>query len=181
LSPLLALAGVIVGAALSYFFTLVTEKRRERWALDREWRERKLQSYGRYLSDVKRMRDIAQRIAAGVGLDDQAPPLQRDAGVGPLAEANMSRSSSFESVSLIGGKDVIDTGRPLNRAVWRLEWFARGFLDDSDVEGWQEASRNYVAAINKFHESARLDLGVSDEFAPREADGYSPAAFRGTD
>jgi hypothetical protein len=170
LSPLFALVGVVVGAALSYFFTLVTEKRRERWALGREWRERKLQAYSTYLSDVKRMRDIAQRVAVDVGLDDQAPPLRRDAGLEPLAEANMSRSSSFESVSLIGGKDVVDAGRALNRAVWRLEWFARGFLDDSDGEGWDEAFRNYLAAINKFHESARLDLGVSGEVAPREAE-----------
>jgi len=42
LGPLLALAGVIVGAGLSYVFTTIGETRRERWALGREWRERKL-------------------------------------------------------------------------------------------------------------------------------------------
>lgn len=170
LGSVLTLLGVVVGAALSHVFTFLSERRRERWALRREWTERKLHAYGSYVSDVKRMRDLAQRIAAAIGLDHQAPPLQRDIGLEPLAEANMARSSSFETVNLIGGKDVVKAGRDLNRAVWRLEWFARGFLDDTDQEGWLEAFRNYYAAINRFHECARLDLGVGDEFPRRSAE-----------
>lgn len=49
LPSVLALAGVILGAALSYFFTLASERRRERWALRREWREKKLLAYSTYL------------------------------------------------------------------------------------------------------------------------------------
>jgi hypothetical protein len=157
----------MVGAGLSYFFTSMAERRRQRWTLQREWRGLKLQVYGAYVADVKRMRDLAQRIAAGVQLDDQAPPLSRDAGSEPLAEANMARSSSFETVTLIGGKAVVEAGRGLNRAVWRLEWFARGFFDDTDRAGWAEAFHSYHAAIDRFHESARLDIGVTAEFSPR--------------
>jgi hypothetical protein len=69
IGPLLALAGVVVGAVLSYAFALLGERRRERWALSREWRERRLQIYGAYVAQVERMRSIAQRIAADVGLD----------------------------------------------------------------------------------------------------------------
>lgn len=170
LGSVLALLGVVVGAALSYVFTFLAERRREHWALGREWTERKLLAYGSYVSDVKRMRDLAQRMAAAIGLDDQAPPLQRDIGLEPLAEANMARSSSFESVNLIGGEDVVKAGWELNRAVWRLEWFARGFLDDTDQDGWFDAFRNYYAAINRFHECARLDLGVGGEFMPRSGE-----------
>ena len=43
--PVLALAGVLIGAVLSYVFSLQGERRRERWALNREWRERRLQTY----------------------------------------------------------------------------------------------------------------------------------------
>ena len=68
----------------------------QQWALGREWRDRRLQAYGAYVGDIKRMRDLAQRVAAAVGLDDQAPPLDREAGLPLLAEANMTRSSSFE-------------------------------------------------------------------------------------
>lgn len=170
LAPVMALAGVVVGASLSFLFTSTMEKRKESWTLDREWRERKLRAYGAFLTDVRRLRDLAQRVAAAVDLDDQAPPLGRDAGLEPMAEANMARSASFETVNLVGGRDVVEAGRELNRAVWRLEWFARGFLDDSDREGWAEAFRAYHAAINEFNKRARLDIGVLSEFSPRSTE-----------
>jgi hypothetical protein len=150
--------------------TFTVEKRKERWTFDREWRERKLRVYSTFLADIKRMRDLAQRIAAVVGLDEQAPPMSRDTGLEQLAEANMARSASFETVNLIAGRAVVEAGRELNRTVWRLEWFARGFLDDADREGWAAAFRAHHAAINDFHKYARLDVGVSDEFSPRSTE-----------
>ena len=170
LAPIMALVGVVVGAGLSFIFTFTVERRKERWTLDREWRERKLRAYSTFLADIKRMRDLAQRIAAAVGLDDQAPPMDRETGMEHLAEANMARSASFETVNLIAGRPVVEAGRQLNRAVWRLEWFARGFLDDADHKGWATAFRAYHAAINHFHECARLDVGVSGEFSPRSTE-----------
>ncbi len=169
--PLIALAGVVVGAVLSYAFALLGESRRERWALGREWRERRLRAYGDFLADVKRMRSVAARIAAGVGLDEHAPPLARDEGLGLLAEANMARGGSFEALALMADRDLVEAARALNRAVWRLEWFARGLLDDSDVEGWHVGVRDYFEAINRFHELAREELGVTGSFSPREAEG----------
>nr|WP_221377645.1 hypothetical protein [Actinoplanes polyasparticus] len=159
-----------MGAILSFLFTSVGEKRREQWAVGREWRQRRLDAYGKYVSDIKRMRDLAQRIAAAVGLDDQAPQLSRDAGLDLLTEANMARSNSFEAINLIAGNEVILAGRQLNLAVWRMEWFARGFLDDSDREGWSLAFRDYFEAVNSFHEAARMDLGIDGGFSPRSAE-----------
>jgi hypothetical protein len=82
----------------------------------------------------------------------------------------MARSNSFEAINLIAGNEVILAGRQLNLAVWRMEWFARGFLDDSDREGWAIAFRNYFDAVYRFHESARLDLGIDGGFSPRSAE-----------
>ena len=166
-APILALVGLVVGAILSFLFTSVGERGCEQWAVGREWRQRKLDAYSKYVSDIKRMRDLAQRIAAGVGLDDQAPKLSRDAGLELLTEANMARSNSVEAVNLIAGNEVIVAVRQLNRAVWRMEWFARGFLDDGDREGWKAAFRDYFDAVNGFHKSARLDLGIDGGFSPR--------------
>ncbi|WP_155123440.1 MULTISPECIES: hypothetical protein [unclassified Actinoplanes] len=171
LGPLIALAGVLIGAILSYVFSLKGERRRERWALDREWRERRLQTYSEYVSDVKRMKSIAARIAAGLGLDDQSPPLDRETGKNVLAEANMARGNSFETLALMGDQALVEAARALNRAVWRLEWFARGLLDDTDVEGWDIATRDYYHAVNDFHRLARHELGVTGVFSPREAEG----------
>jgi hypothetical protein len=172
-APLAALAGVVIGAVLSYVFTYFGERRREEWALDREWRERMLEACTAYLADVKRMRDIAQRIAADVGLDGQAPALPRDSGIDLLAEANMARSRSFETVALITGAETVDAARELNRVTWRLEWFARGLLDDADVAGWEDAVRRYHRAMNAFHLCVRRELGINSEFSPRRPE-HSP-------
>ncbi|GLW32993.1 hypothetical protein [Actinoplanes regularis] len=169
-SPLIALVGVVVGAVLSYAFAVLGESRRERWALNREWRERRLQTYGAYVADVKRMRSIAQRIGADVGLDDQAPRLRREDGLDQLAEANMARGNSFEALAMMAGRDLVEAARELNRTVWRLEWFARGLLDDADVEGWHIAAGNYYEAINRFNHLARTELGVTGELSPRAAE-----------
>lgn len=171
IGPLLALAGVVVGALLSYLLATLGERRRERWALRREWRERRLQTCVAYVADVKRMRSIAQRMAADVGLDDQAPPLPRNDGLDLLAEANMARGSSFETLALIADRNLVEAARALNRAVWRLEWFARGLLDDTDLEGWRIAVRDYFHAINLFHEHARHELGVMGKASSREGEG----------
>ena len=116
------------------------------------------------------MRNIAERMAAAVGLDDEAPPLERELGMELLAKANMERSSSFETVNLVGAKEVVEAARALNRSIWRIEWFARGLLNDDDREGWIQAIHNYHGAINSFLKVARADLGVAGEFSRRSTE-----------
>lgn len=166
-SPLIALAGVVVGAVLSFVFTQLGERRREQWALSREWRERRLRTYTAYLDNVKRTRSISQRVAADIGLDDQAPPLSRDEAIDQLMEANKADASSFEALARVADRELVEAARALNRAVWRLEWFARGLLDDTDVDGWHIAVGDYFHAMNRFHERARDELGVHGGFSPR--------------
>jgi hypothetical protein len=144
---------------LTYVFSVQGERRRERWAVDRERRERRLRTYSGYLSDVKRMKNIAARIAADAGLDDRAPPLARTAGQDALAEAAMARGDSFETLALMGERDLVEAARALNRAVWRLEWFARGLLDDTDIDGRRIAKGGYYRAVRHFQEIARRELG----------------------
>jgi hypothetical protein len=168
--PVIALIGVVVGAVLSYAFSQLGERRRERWALSKEWRERRLQTYTAYLDNVKRIRSISQRVASTLGLDDQAPPLSRDEAINQLADASKADASSFEALALIADRELIEAARRLNRAVWRQEWFARGLLDDTDAEGWRVAVGDYFDAMNAFHECARKELGVVGELAPRMAE-----------
>jgi hypothetical protein len=61
----------------------------------------------------------------------------------------------------VGSADVISALRLLNQAVWKLEWFARGKIDNRDTETWVLAGRAYRDAINAFQESVRRDLKVS--------------------
>jgi hypothetical protein len=88
---------------------------------------------------------------------------------GPASEIG-ARGNSFETLALMGDRDLVEAARDLNRAVWRLEWFARGLLDDNDVDGWRIATHDYYRSVNNFHELARHELGVTGVFSPREAE-----------
>ena len=176
-SQIITLSAVLLGAFMSYLATTLAERSRHRKALALEWRQRKLESYRQYLVDAKQVRMIAQRIAAGVGLDDQAEPLTRPDGVPLLVEADRTRGVSFEMVTLLGNAHTVLAGRELNRAIWRLEWFARGRLRDDDTSGWHAAMRRYHQAIHTFNASVRHDLGVPGEYAVRRTEGSPRLAY----
>jgi hypothetical protein len=85
-----------------------------------------------------------------------------------LAEAETRRGLSSEVVTLTGGEAVIEAHRKVNQTLWRMEWFARGLVEDASRENWDRVRREYVNAINNFHECARRDLIVPGEYLPRD-------------
>jgi hypothetical protein len=167
-NQILTLVAVLIGALASFLSTSWLNRSQHRSDLDRSWRLTRLESYRNYLRDAKTMRTIAQRMAAGVGLDDQAAPLERAVSSDALAQADADRSAAYEMVALTGSCETLAAAHILNRALWRLDWFARGRLDDNDRPGWQEAMRAYMVAIDAFHEAARRDMGVPGAYRRRE-------------
>jgi hypothetical protein len=136
-----------------------------------------LEAYRDYLRDAKALRIIAQRIAASVDLDDQAPPLPRGESLAVLAQADASRGASHEMVALTGSAETLRAAHQLNRSLWRLEWFARGLIDDEDSQGWKEAMRQYMQAIDVFIESARKDVGAPDVYSRRSPEPSPAVAY----
>src|SRR5580704_9464971 len=160
-TQLITLLAVLVGAASSYLASSAMERTRYRRDLSERWTERKLDAYMSYLSDVKEMRVIARRILHDTGLDPNLPiPLPREEGLLLLAETEAHRSVSAERVLLVGSKETITALHALNKAVWRIEWFARGLVDNTDTDAWKQASSEYALAINNFQECARSDVRV---------------------
>ena len=177
MAQLFTLAGVTLGAISSYLVGSLSERTRYRRNLSRQWVEREIESYARYLSDLKDMSTLARRVTASVGLDDHALPLPRDQGLPLLAEAEIRRGQSSEVLTLVAGPETLEAHRALNLAVWRLEWFARGPSGDLDRGGWQKARREYENAVDTFHASARHELGVPGEYVSRtsEPSSFGPA------
>lgn len=167
-TQLITLLGVLLGAASSYLAGSARERVLYRRDSDRRWSERKLDAYVAYLTDIKNMRAIARRIVGDTGLDTNLPiVLEKNEGLPLLAEAEARRSVSSELVSLVGSEEVINALRDLNRAVWRIEWFARGLIDNADADTWAQASIAFRVAINRFQECVRRDVGVPGNYAPR--------------
>lgn len=168
ITQLITLLAVLLGAAASYLAASTTERARYRRDQDQRWNERKLDACVTYLSDIKQMRAIARRIVGDTGLDPNLPiALTKDEGLPLLAEAEARRSVSAELVLLLGSEEVINALRTLNGAVWKLEWYARGLIDNGDTDTWRQASGEYAVAINRFQECVRRDVGVPGVYVPR--------------
>jgi hypothetical protein len=167
-TQLVTVLAVLLGAAASYLATSAMERTRHKRDLSERWVERKLDAYMSYLSDVKQMRAIARRILHDTGLDPNLPiSLSREEGLPLLAEAEAHRSVSAERVLLVGNEDVITALHALNKAVWKIEWFARELIDNADTDAWRQAAGEYALAINHFQECARRDMHVPGSYVSR--------------
>jgi hypothetical protein len=165
---LITLLAVLLGAASSYLAVSATERTRYRRDLDQRWAERKLDAYMAYLTDIKQMRIIARRMLRDTVLDPNLPvSLEKEEGLPLLAEAEAHRSISAELVLLVGSEEVIKALHVLNKAVWKIEWFARGLIDNTDADAWKQATSEYATAINSFQECARRDVRVPGSYIPR--------------
>jgi hypothetical protein len=161
LNQVLVLLGVIIGALGSYLATAATERARWRRALDSRWDDRRVEAYASYAQSVKRLINIAGRIAAGRGLggdDEPLAPTQENLDL--LAGAEAERARQWEAVLLLGHPETVAAGRNWHERAWKLEWYARARIKGSNSD-WQAARAAVDVARHVFYESARNDLRVS--------------------
>ena len=166
LNQALVLLGVIVGALGSYLTTAATERARWKRALDNRWDDRRVDAYASYAQSVKRMINIAGRIAAGRGLggdDEPLAPTQENLDL--LAAAEAERAGQWETVLLLGHPQTVVAVRNWHEHARRLEWYARARLTGSNSD-WQTARAAVDVARHAFYESARGDLQVSGGSLP---------------
>lgn len=168
-AQLFTLLGVAVGAAASFVASTFSERVRYRRELSKQWTDRRLASYARYIEDIKYMSVLSRRIAASAGLEDRAAPLSRQDGLPLLAEAETRRSYSAEMVTLMSSRETVEALRQVNVRTWRLERYARGLLGDEDRDDWIRSSRELHEALDNLHECIRRDLGIPGKLARRDS------------
>lgn len=164
------LLGVIVGALGSYLGTVATERTRWKRAQDSRWDDRRVDVYAAYAQSVKRLINIAGRIAAGRGLggdDEPLAPTQENLGL--LAAAEAERARQWEAVLLLGHPETVAAGRNWHEHAWRLEWYARARITGSNSD-WQAARTAVDVARHAFYEAARQDLRVVGGNLPSNED-----------
>ncbi|TCO55938.1 hypothetical protein [Actinocrispum wychmicini] len=163
-----ALVGVVVGAAMSFTSTSLTERSRWRRSQAVRWDERRLAAYSDYGTAVKDMVLLANRIAAARGLNTHPQPLDPDdEALAMLAKAATQCSVLSETVRLLGNTDTITAARTMNHQAWQLEWFARGQLD-GDSAAWDKAFQDYKAARDEYLRCARQHLQVTGSGTPHD-------------
>lgn len=173
-----ALIGVVVGAGLSFTSTSFVERSRWRRAQAVRWDERKLTAYAEFGNAVKDMVLLANRIAAGRGLNEHPQPMEpSEQNLAALAEAAAQCSLLNEQLRLLADEDTITASRAMNHRAYRLEWFAYGRLDGSAKE-WASAYVEYRDARDAYLGCARASLQVEGPGVPRDR-GWPAAQLPG--
>lgn len=165
-SQIVTLGAVLLGALTGYLTNYFTERSRFNQSLLTRWDEPKLEAYVEYVARVR------ECVYASVLLFEAVSGIrQMDRSVSvltiDLVEAEGRRALAFERIMLLAGESVIDVAHGVNRAVAAIDWRARG-LTEGTVDDWRQLNSVAFAAINEFHEVARLDLGVKGGFVGRK-------------
>jgi hypothetical protein len=161
-SQLVTLGAVLLGGAAGYLTNYLTERGRFRQSLLTRWDAPKLEAYVEYIAQVRACIYAAVllfEVETGIRNIGQT----REALTLDLVSAEGKRALAFERVMLLAGESVIQAAHLVNRTEIAIDWRARG-LTSGTLEEWRSLHSAVFAAINKFHEAARQDLGVRGRF-----------------
>jgi hypothetical protein len=165
LSSVIALIGVVVGAASSYLVSHFTE--RTRWSREQaaRWDQARFETFMGFLSTAKTISMLASRIVVNRGLRTEVLPVDVEEGLARLAEEERERSIRFEGILLLANSSAIGAAQQINEALWRLESIARGDTT-VDTDGWWSAFREYRRTRAEFYVHARDNLKVPTAETP---------------
>ncbi|MCM2393083.1 hypothetical protein [Streptomyces albipurpureus] len=159
---LVTIAAVLLGGLTTHFTNHRMERQRTAFATLTRWDERKLDAYAEYIDCVRTCiytSVLLYETKEGMrSIDRSEPDLTLD-----LADAEGSRGRAFERVMLLAEDGVIEAAHELNSAAHAIDWRAHGRTSGT-LEEWRALHRTVFEAINRFHEAARVDLGVNGRF-----------------
>jgi hypothetical protein len=166
LGQLVTIAAVLLGGLATHYTNHAMERQRTRYTMLTRWDGRKLDAYAEYIDCVRSC------IYASVLLYETRKGMRRMDRTEPeltlaLADAEGRRGRAFERVMLLAQDGVVEAAHTLNAAALAVDWRARGETDGSLAE-WRALHKKAFEEVNKFHEAARADLGVSGRFRGAE-------------
>lgn len=158
---LLTLAGVVVGILGTVLATTVTDKARWKREQAVRWDTRRLDMYAEYARTIKEIHALTLRLIAPRTSGIMADPIDRDAGLEMLTEAESQRTKAWESVLLLGDTMTVAAARDWRNAVWQPELLSRAPTDDDISVRVLSAVRAANGARDRFYVAARESLNVS--------------------
>ncbi|BAL89397.1 hypothetical protein AMIS_41770 [Actinoplanes missouriensis 431] len=180
-AQVLTLAGVLLGGSISYVFTSRLERARNQREMVIRWDVRKYEAFVEYLSAVTRMARTSGQLVRARGWDTLAAEVEPEAGRRTLDDFESARTAAYERVVMLADETCIAAADELNTAVWKLEWFGRGVVDDCSKEDWREALSVYTAALDRFQQAARANLVVPGVSLTRRIERPLPVPRRDGD
>lgn len=176
------IAAVLLGALTTHLTTYAMERQRKKHDLVTRWDNKKLEAYEGYVDSVRTCIFLAvQLYESREGLRERDKTDQEM--LAEMGDAGRLRGRAFERIMLLGGDDVVEAAHELNAIALQVDWQANGKVVGT-LEEWRDRNRAVFRAVNGFHESARVDLGVDGSVTGEnhpERDLLLPAARREDD
>ncbi|MFX0576896.1 hypothetical protein [Nocardia nepalensis] len=121
---------------------------------------------------MKRYSNLVSRVAASHGYPTIIHPIDVEAGLREMAEAEADRTVKWEAVLLLGSPQAVEAGRRWHKAVVEMSWVARGQEVDhvEYIRRLEETGRRR----NEFYDCARADLGVRSGALPPGDQAWLP-------
>lgn len=155
-AAVLPLAGVAVGAVLSWGTGSLSERSRFRRERRSRLQDARVAAYADFSAAAKETMSILFRVAASRGLDAQTESMSLDDARPLLAAAYHGREAAFERVRLIGDDAVWQAARRWVNEVYAM----RRAVDDPDLtaEAWDTLVAEANAGRSEFHSVARREI-----------------------
>jgi hypothetical protein len=153
------LAGIVVGAVLSWLGSMWSEKRKERHEGRMLVRGEKLEAYASFSAATKEYMAVLYRVAAHLGIDDQTEKMTMKDATPLFADAFQKRDRAFEQIRIVGSNEAIARARAWVRQIYDM----RNYLKTRKVveEDWQALRDGANLARDSFHALVRQELAVS--------------------
>ncbi|MFI6313228.1 hypothetical protein ACIBEK_24270 [Nocardia fusca] len=164
---LVAVLGVVIGAAATYAATMFSERTKWRRSQAAKWDDQRLAAYNEYAHALKQCAEITFRLSAGRGYPTISQPLDTDIGYQRLADAEAQRAVVWEAVLLLGSPAAVAAAREWHDELVELGHIARG--RDVDHAEFADLVRSIGRRRDAFYASARQDLGVTSGALPSSA------------
>jgi hypothetical protein len=161
LSQLMSLLGVIVGAGMTYWVGVASERRRWKREFSVRWDASRLLAYVEYGYALKNVLDTALRVANDLGYHNHGTPLSQEEGIPLIAALESERASKWEKVLLLGSSKSIEAGRNWHRVVWDIQEVVRGRTVSADE--WSSLYRSMAVSRDTFYNCTRSELGIPGE------------------
>jgi hypothetical protein len=159
-ASLLALAGVVVGALVSYVTTALTEQVRWRRESRARWENRLVDAIVAFAAALKMQSRVCLRIAGSFWPTMTTSPMDPATGGDLLGRYEDERSTEFERLLLLAPEPIVSAARAWQESVWVLHAVQDG-MKGVDQESLESKFADAATCREAFYRATRTSLGIA--------------------
>lgn len=157
LSAMSTLIGVVVGVIATGW----TDRIHWRRSQAIRWDERRIDAYTEYAKTIKKIHMTVLAMVEPALVHNLAEPINREAGLEIIAQAEASRAEAWEKMLLLADPSTAHAALHWRNMVKIESEFVRSRPHDVESDDWTAIVRNVNEARDRFYEAARKSMNVA--------------------